>query len=106
MAEIRTAAERTAILEGLRNWQGTRSAYAAKVGISKATLSRWLQEASQFRFRNEPPTQQVPTLLEVVSPPEAAQSLRMMLPGNLQLAFESLPPTSWVASLVTELAKC
>ena len=103
MAEIqRTAAERTAILEGLQKWTGTRSAYATKAGIRKATLWRWLREA--------PPSgnlpERTPTLLEVVSPQEAAMPLRMMLPGNLQLTFDTLPPASWVASLSAELVRC
>ena len=103
MAESqRTPAERAAILEGLRKWTGTRSAYATKVGISTATLWRWLQEAPQAGA----PPERVPTLLEVISPTEAPLPLRMMLPGNLQLAFDALPPASWVASLSAELARC
>lgn len=99
----RTAAERAAILAGLQEWPGSRSAYAAKVGISPATLWRWLDEAPSHR--GGPAA--LPTLLEVVTPPDPAQCpLRMMLPGNLQLAFETLPPASWVASLAAELARC
>jgi hypothetical protein len=93
----RTPAQRAAILEGLRNWRGTRAAYAAKVGISQPTLWRWLAES--------PPPQRVPTLVEVVAPSETS-SLIMMLPGNLQLAFDTLPPATWVASLATALARC
>lgn len=102
MAE-RNAEERRTILEGLQQWSGTRSAYAKKAGISKATLGRWLQENPQYRERKG--TEPVPTFVEVLSP-AATQPLRMMLPGNLQIAFETLPSPAWVASLARELARC
>lgn len=102
-----TSQERTAIIDGFRAWPGSQASYAASLGVSQGTISRWLRTA-------EAAGHDVPTMLEVLptsaptTPHDAAGpcATRVWVEDRLELAFDRLPPARWLAELASALRRC
>lgn len=111
---VYTEAEKAAVVEGYRRWEGGQGAYAKSVGIPQTTLSRWVngrRRTARRRAAAEPPT-----MLEVMRPATATlgevetrpspSGVRLALGGGVALDLEALPPARWVAELAAELRRC
>lgn len=111
-------ADKAAVVEEYRASGETQKAYAARVGLTQGTVSRWVREEESRRAAKAPgmlevvpvgPGQQSARDLfdvEAVSGPSAVVEARLHLGGGVELFFARVPSPAWVAALAAELRGC
>ena len=92
--------------EWVERWRGsgsTRTAFCARLGVSKATFTRWLAHApAPMTFAEVVPPRSAQLLAR--APELAPAPVVVVLPGGTRLVVEAGSPMSLVAELARVLA--
>ncbi|MDP2312445.1 MAG: helix-turn-helix domain-containing protein [Pseudomonadota bacterium] len=110
--------DKAEVVEDYRASGETQKAYAARVGLTQSTVSRWVREEESRRAAKAPEMLQVvpvgtgqraaPDLFDVeaISGPSPVVGARLHLGGGVELFFACVPSPAWVAALAAELRGC